>query len=54
MIFDEVKIVLFFDGVKEFNVDFFFFDDGWFGNKYLCNNDCVGFGDWQVDVKKFF
>jgi alpha-galactosidase len=50
--FDENKISALFKDTKNFGVDMFLLDDGWFGNKYPRNNDDAGLGDWQENVKK--
>lgn len=53
-IFDEELLGKLMKEVKYLGVDMFLFDDGWFGNKYLCNDDYVGLGDWEVMKSKFF
>ncbi|NQU55005.1 MAG: alpha-galactosidase [Bacteroidetes bacterium] len=50
--FDENKLVELFKDAKNFGVDMFLLDDGWFGNKYPRNGDNAGLGDWQENRKK--
>ncbi|MCX6335537.1 MAG: alpha-galactosidase, partial [Bacteroidia bacterium] len=50
--FDENKLVELIKDAKDFGVDMFLLDDGWFGNKYPRNDDNAGLGDWQENIKK--
>lgn len=52
--FNEFKLKLIIEDVVGMGFEFFLLDDGWFGQKYFCNNDDVGFGDWVVNKEKFF
>jgi alpha-galactosidase len=50
--FDENRLVELIKDAKDFGVDMFLLDDGWFGNKYPRNDDNAGLGDWQENIKK--
>ena len=47
--FDENRILSIAKKAKEFGVELFVLDDGWFGNR---NNDHQGLGDWYPNLEK--
>lgn len=44
--FNEEKLVSLMGEAKDFGLDIFLLDDGWFGTKYPRNDDRQGLGDW--------
>lgn len=51
--FNEEKLGALMKEAKDFGVDMFLLDDGWFGNgEHARNNDNAGLGDWEVNHKK--
>ena len=50
--FDEDKLITLIGEAKEFGVDMFLLDDGWFGNKYPRHSDTQGLGDWKETANK--
>lgn len=50
--FDEKKLITLIGEAKEFGVDMFLLDDGWFGNKYPRHSDTQGLGDWDETANK--
>lgn len=51
--FDEAKLGSLMKEAKDFGVDMFLLDDGWFGNgEHARNHDRAGLGDWEVNHKK--
>ena len=50
--FNEDKLVSLIGEAKEFGVDMFLLDDGWFGTKYPRQSDTQGLGDWvEIESK---
>ena len=49
--FNEEKLVSLMGEAKEFGLDIFLLDDGWFGTKYPRNDDRHGLGDW-TEIKE--
>ncbi len=50
--FNEEKLCQLIDEAKQFGVDMFLLDDGWFANKYPRNSDTQGLGDWKETANK--
>lgn len=50
--FDENRLVALFDGARDVGAELFLLDDGWFGNKYVRDDDKQGLGDWEPSVRK--
>lgn len=46
--FEELKFIV--ERVVDFGVEWFVFDDGWFGK---CDDDILLFGDWVIDERKY-
>jgi alpha-galactosidase len=52
MHFNEDKLVSLFDRAADVGMGLFLLDDGWFGRKYLRNDEKHGLGDWVADKEK--
>lgn len=50
--FNEEKLVSLMGEAKDFGLDIFLLDDGWFGTKYPRNDDHQGLGDWTEIQEK--
>ena len=50
--FNEEKLVSLMGEAKDFGLDIFLLDDGWFGTKYPRNDDHQGLGDWAEIQEK--
>lgn len=50
---DTDRLIAQVDRAADLGAELFLLDDGWFGSEFPREDDTVGLGDWDVDVRKF-